>query len=195
MINYPNKMHRSNRDESCKRALRESILSNGHEIISLENTTHNKRTKVQMYDILFSGEIDHSKIREEFDTDFEEYQLNPGRSYVKITSIRPIRKPETKTNTLCTVVVKYCNDYRPYSSDLSFRQLINKNEELIKTIESLKSAYRELYLSISKQEECPVCYCCLQYDNIELPICAHAICAKCYVKCEKCPLCRKEYLR
>lgn len=186
-------MHRLNRDEACKRALRESILSNDHDVISLENTTHNKRTKVQMYDILFNGEIDPLKLREEFDKDFEEYQLNPGRSYVKITSIRPIREPEKKTNTLCRIVVKYCNDYRPYSGELSFRQLVHKNAELNKIVESWKKAYRELYLKNSKQDECPVCYCSLQYDNIELPICVHGICDLCFTKCDKCPLCRTLY--
>jgi len=186
-------MHRSNRDDAYKRALRESILSNDYDIISLENTTHNKRTKVQMYDILFSGEIDPLKIREEFDRDFEEYHLNPGRSYVKITSIHTMRETEKKTNTLCRIVVKYCNDYRPYPSELSFRQLVHKNAELNKTIESWKKAYRELYLKSFKQEECPVCYCCLQKDNMELPICAHGICNSCFTKCDKCPLCRTVY--
>jgi len=186
-------MHRSNRDDACKRALRESFVSNGRNIISLENTTSNKKTKVQNYEILFHGLLESQIIREEFDEEFEEYQLHPGRSYVKITSILHIfNKSDNSMNTLCQVIVKYCNDYRPYSSELSFRQLMNKNAELNRIIESLKTSYRELYLK-NGNEECPVCYCSLKTENIELPVCVHAICKSCFTKCDKCPLCRTGY--
>jgi hypothetical protein len=55
-------MHRLNRDEACKRALRESILSNDHDIISLENTTHSTESNVSRY-TLREGEDKKNEIR------------------------------------------------------------------------------------------------------------------------------------
>ena len=194
-------MYRLNRDESCKKALRDSIFSNGHSIISLENVSRSKRTKMQNYEVLYNGYVDHDTIRAEFNFDFEEYQLNPGRSYVKITSIRAVHNTldnifgiDHPSNTLCAIVVKYCGDYRPYSGELSHSQLVHKNDELCKIIDSWKTAYLNLYLRGSKKEECPVCYCDLHQDNLELPICTHGICKSCFTKCDKCPLCRTSYL-
>jgi hypothetical protein len=187
-------MYRQSRDESLQAALRASIFSNGHRIVSIENVTTNKRRNIQHYEILYKGVVERGTIYAEFNCDFEAFYLPRARSYVKINSIRYVEdEVDIANNTMCCIIVKYCGEYRPFPTEMSRKQLEDQNAELHLAFDNLYKSYRYLYVKYNKEEECPVCYTILESVNLELPSCAHAICKKCYSACDKCPLCRKSY--
>jgi hypothetical protein len=70
------------------------------------------------------------------------------------------------------------------------------NEKLGNTIDRMGEKIRELYKALgeSVQEECPVCYEVMSSEDIAIPGCCHYICTKCSMLCNKCPLCREEYI-
>ena len=45
----------------------------------------------------------------------------------------------------------------------------------------------------SSKEDCPVCYECIESNELIVPKCCHYICGKCYDRCDNCPICRVEY--
>jgi len=74
-------------------------------------------------------------------------------------------------------------------------QLRRPNEEI--DISYLKSQFIELYDTVKKDGECPVCFIKLTKENLEVPSCGNLICKKCYDEIKKrdnkCPSCRKKY--
>ncbi len=75
------------------------------------------------------------------------------------------------------------------------RQAIKNHEDI--NIEHLKAQFVELYDSLKKYSECPVCYELLTKDVLDVPNCGHLICKPCKDKiCEGnclCPICKKKY--
>lgn len=84
--------------------------------------------------------------------------------------------------------------------------LVQQNKELIERINNpteeidisfLKSQFIELYDSVKKGGECPVCYVKLTKENMEVPPCGNLICKACKEEIVKrggnCPTCRKKY--
>lgn len=84
--------------------------------------------------------------------------------------------------------------------------LVHLNNELIDRLKKgdseidisyLKSQFIELYDSVKKDGECPVCFTKITKANIELPSCGHIVCKSCkdeiIKRDNKCPSCRKKY--
>jgi len=65
--------------------------------------------------------------------------------------------------------------------------------KLRETIRKMQAKIRECYVECNKQDECPVCYECIEPEKLMVPGCCHTICMKCFVKCENCPICREKY--
>jgi hypothetical protein len=76
------------------------------------------------------------------------------------------------------------------------RQEANANDKLSNTIYRMQEKIRELYHRLGDEalEECPVCYEVMRSNEIVVPGCCHYICAACNEACDKCPLCREEYV-
>ena len=68
------------------------------------------------------------------------------------------------------------------------------NERLANTIYRMQERIRDLYAIVGKEEECPVCYEEMHPNELVVPGCCHYICARCNQSCDKCPLCREEYV-
>ena len=50
------------------------------------------------------------------------------------------------------------------------------------------------WANISPDEECPCCFNIYTIsENISHFPCLHASCVKCYIKCNKCPICRSPF--
>ena len=121
-------------------------------------------------------------------------------NYLKVDDIRAIENTldnnlgvEHYSNTLCSIVVQYHRDYRPFPCEMSYKQLLKQNECMQESLNKMRKVLCENLLEKSPVPECPVCYFDLKKETIELPMCFHAICNGCYKKCSKCPLCRKDY--
>ena len=74
-------------------------------------------------------------------------------------------------------------------------RLKNPSEEV--DISYLKSQFIELYDSVKKDGECPVCFAKITKANIDVPSCGHIVCKSCKDEIKKrdnkCPSCRKNY--
>jgi hypothetical protein len=70
------------------------------------------------------------------------------------------------------------------------------NEKLGNTIYRMQEKIRELYhrLGEEAQEECPVCYEKIETNGLVVPGCCHYICSGCNEQCNKCPICREDYV-
>jgi hypothetical protein len=68
------------------------------------------------------------------------------------------------------------------------------NDRLANTVYRMQEHIRNLYAIVGKDEECPVCYEEMHPNELVVPGCCHYICAKCNESCDKCPLCREEYV-
>ena len=75
------------------------------------------------------------------------------------------------------------------------RSAIMNQEDI--NIDHLKSQFVELYGSLKKYSECPVCYEVLTKEILEVPKCVHLICRGCKdTICESnslCPICKKKF--
>jgi len=84
--------------------------------------------------------------------------------------------------------------------------LVHLNNELIDKLKKgdseinisyLKSQFIEMYDSVKKDGECPVCFAKITKANIEVPSCGHIVCKSCkdeiIKRDNKCPSCRKKY--
>jgi len=71
--------------------------------------------------------------------------------------------------------------------------VLNNSEAPPVEYEFLKKQYLELYQLVGKLIECPVCYCEMTKDNIELPLCGHSVCKSCKKQLQDCPICRRKY--
>jgi hypothetical protein len=192
-------MYPTDRDYSCKRAIKNSVFSNGHQIVSLENVSSNRGKRFQTYELILNRYVPHEDILSEFANDFEDYYYGTT-SYLKVDDIRAIENTldnilgaEHYSNTLCTIVVRYHKDYRPFPCEMSYKQLLKQNECMQDSLNKMRKILCENLLEKSPIPECPVCYFDLKKETIELPMCFHAICKGCFNKCSKCPLCRKDY--
>ena len=65
--------------------------------------------------------------------------------------------------------------------------------KLRETIRKMQAKIRECYVECNKKDECPVCYECIEPEILMVPGCCHTICAKCFVRCDSCPICRETY--
>ena len=85
-------------------------------------------------------------------------------------------------------------------------EIVHLNNELVERIKKndsdidisyLKSQFIEMFDSVKKDGECPVCMIKLTKDNIEVPSCGNLICKTCKEEIKKrdnkCPICRKTY--
>jgi hypothetical protein len=61
------------------------------------------------------------------------------------------------------------------------------------TVHKMQNKIRELYEAAKKEEDCPVCYECIQGQQLMVPGCCHYICEGCYDRCDACPICRENY--
>ena len=70
------------------------------------------------------------------------------------------------------------------------------NNQLGNTIYRMQEKIRELYdkLGEKAQEDCPVCYEKIDTNGLVVPGCSHFICAGCNERCNKCPICREDYV-
>jgi hypothetical protein len=72
----------------------------------------------------------------------------------------------------------------------------NPSEEI--DMSYLKSQFIEMYDSVKKDGECPICFAKITKENIVVPSCGHIICKTCKdeikLKDDKCPSCRKKIL-
>ena len=89
-----------------------------------------------------------------------------------------------------------CERFNTMSAANSNLRLAILNQEEI-NMDFLKSQFVELYDSVKKYSECPVCYEVLTKDLLDVPNCGHLICKGCKdVICQSnslCPICKKKY--
>jgi hypothetical protein len=70
------------------------------------------------------------------------------------------------------------------------------NDRINNAVYRMQERIREMYEKLGKEaeEECPVCYEVMKTNELMVPGCCHYICASCNEKCDKCPICREEYI-
>lgn len=84
--------------------------------------------------------------------------------------------------------------------------VIHENQELIERLRNpseeidmsyLKLQFIEMYDSVKKDGECPICFAKITKENIVVPSCGHIICKTCKEEISKrdnkCASCRKKY--
>ena len=85
-------------------------------------------------------------------------------------------------------------------------EIVHMNRKLVERLKKgdsdidmsyLKSQFIEMYDSVKKDGECPICFTKITKENIVVPSCGHIICKTCKdeikLKDDKCPSCRKKY--
>ena len=81
-----------------------------------------------------------------------------------------------------------------YSNKILQKKKFAKRErEYNEKIRNMEKKIRQLYSEKAEKEECPVCYECLDTNEMIIPDCLHNICTSCCYKCDECPLCRAQY--
>lgn len=65
--------------------------------------------------------------------------------------------------------------------------------EMRETVHKMQGKIREFYEKDSSKEDCPVCYECIESQQLMVPKCCHYICGGCYDRCDSCPMCRVSY--
>ena len=73
------------------------------------------------------------------------------------------------------------------------RKFAKLEREYNEKIRNMEKKIRQVYSEKTEKEECPVCYECLDTNEMIIPDCLHNICKTCCYKCDDCPLCRVQY--
>lgn len=95
------------------------------------------------------------------------------------------------------------NEYLEVSNDWLTKRKIYLENQLKKTTKNMNTTIfkmeekiRDLYnkLNDEHKEDCPVCLEKICTEALTVPYCCHYICIECYSRCNKCPLCRDNYV-
>lgn len=73
------------------------------------------------------------------------------------------------------------------------KKCVESTIQMREVVDKMQSKMRELYQKSSVKEDCPVCYECIDSDQLMVPKCCHYICGSCYDRCDSCPMCRVEF--
>jgi hypothetical protein len=74
------------------------------------------------------------------------------------------------------------------------RERRETRDKYLLLFEKMQQKFREYYDSSDKKEDCPVCYETMDSTKLIVPTCTHFICNDCNERCDKCPLCRENYV-
>lgn len=74
------------------------------------------------------------------------------------------------------------------------RKYYIEKERLRKVQIKVQSRMERIYNEQEELQDCPVCLEEIQKNNLYVPLCFHYICRDCFKRCEKCPLCRENYV-
>ena len=106
---------------------------------------------------------------------------------------------EKERKELSEMITEWSLLYQKQEKDIKkLKKQMNKMQvtsvlEKREIVHKMQGKIREFYERDSSKEDCPVCYECIETQQLMVPKCCHYICGSCYDRCDICPICRVEY--